>query len=450
MRTVTQFTLSLSLFSAILGPSNAFPWSKLVKDSLQILESRQVENPPPAENVWTDQPLETPHWDNKTFTLYTTQLVQNHFQHTPYVANGYFGQRFGAEGHGFQQDYNDTDPDGPIQPVNGWPLDNRRVTFGTVSGFWNSQPNTTRTNFPELAAQGGESVIAGLPHWASLYLVTPQGDTYGPRVSNSTISNYKQSMSLKNGVVTTSVTWAPEGDCIYNLTYTVMASRFRATVGYIQLDIVPSHDVEVSLLDILDGRGALRTWPAGTGMESGAENIIWSGVHPYGLPDITAYVYSTVKFSDSNKASSRASGESFDFVSTNVSTVSQSFKASLKGGEKFSVFKYVGIASSEAFPDDTDVVARTAALAAADAGLEQLLTEHNESWDDIWEDGSILAEYDEELQISLQATLFHLLSAVRSGKGPKRLGSDASIPVGGLSGDSYAGCKLIYCLLCSR
>ncbi|KAF3231844.1 alpha,alpha-trehalase ath1 [Orbilia oligospora] len=433
MKTLARF----SLVSALLGTSTAFPWAKLAKDPFHALERRQVENPPPSENVWSDEPLETPHWDNKTFTLYTNQLVQNAYQHTPYVANGYIGQRFGAEGHGFQQDFNDTDNDGPTQPVNGWPLDNRRVTFGTVSGFWNSQPNTTRTNFPELAAQGGESVIAGLPSWVTMYLITPLGDTYGPGTKNSTISNFMQSMSLRNGIIKTSLTWSPAGGCTYDLTYTVMANRFRANVGYIQLDVVASHDVEVSFLDLLDGRGALRTWPAGTGMEMGAENIIWSAVHPHGLPDITAYVYSTVKFSGT--ASGRASGENIKWVPKDVSSISQVFKSRLTAGKKFSVFKSVGIASSEAFPESTDKVARTAALAASDAGYDQLLSEHNDSWDDLWEDGSILAEYDEELQISLQATLFHLLCAVRSGKGPKRLGSDASISVGGLTSDSYAG-----------
>ncbi|KAK6341595.1 alpha,alpha-trehalase ath1 [Orbilia brochopaga] len=436
MKNVVRFSV---LCAATIGTSSAFPWVKLVKDPFpsNVLESRQIENPPPDENVWSDDPLETPHWDNKTFTLYTRQLIQGAYQHTPYVANGYFGQRFGAEGHGFQQDKNTTDPNGPIQPVNGWPLDNLRVTFGTVSGFWDSQPNTSRTNFPELAAKGGESAISGLPNWASMYLITPQGDTYGPGTPNSTISNFMQSMSLRNGVVTTSVTWNPPGNCQYNLTYTIMASRFRPNVGYLQLDVVTNHDVQVSFLDLIDGRGALRTWPAGTGMEEGAENIIWSGVHPEGLPDITAYVYSTVKFS--GDASGRMSGSSIPWVPQNISTVSQIFKANLQAGKPFSVYKTVGIASSEAFPDDPDQVARTAALAGSAAGYEQLLREHDDEWEDLWEDGTILAEYDEELQISLQATLFHLLCAVRTGKGPKRLGSDASISVGGLTSDSYAG-----------
>ncbi|EPS36974.1 hypothetical protein H072_9427 [Dactylellina haptotyla CBS 200.50] len=437
MKSLARLSLSVSLLSSFLGSSNAFPWSKLVKDPFSNLESRQIDNPPPNANVLSDEPLTAPHWDNETFTLFTNELVQNAYQHTPYVANGYFGQRFGAEGHGFQQDYNTSDPDGPYQPVNGWPLDNRRVTFGTVSGFWDSQPNTSRTNFADLAAKGGESAISGLPNWASMYLITPDGHTYGPGTLNSTISNFMQSMSLRNGIVKTSLTWTPSGGVSYNLTYTILASRFRANVGYVQLDVVASQNADVSFLDLLDGRGALRTWPAGTGMESGAENIIWSAVHPEGLPDITAYVYSTVKFS--GDVSGRASGESIDWVPKNISTASQTFKASLTGGTKFSVFKAVGIASSEAFPNNTDIVARTAALAASDAGFKQILLEHNEVWDDLWEDGSILAEYDEELQISLQATLFHLLCAVRSGKGPKHLGSDASISVGGLTSDSYAG-----------
>ena len=209
-----QFHLILLLASS----ATALPWLPWEKRHLtDRLYGRQVEAPPPAANVFTDDPLGTPHWDKDTFTLCTTELVQNHFQATPYVANGYFGQRFAAAGHGFQEDKNLTDPDGPNQPTNGWPLFDQRVTFGTVTGFWDSQPTTPKTNFPEIAAKGGESTISGLPHWASLFLVTPDGDYYGPETDNSTISNFKQCMSLKNGLVTTSLTWKPSGGASYDL-----------------------------------------------------------------------------------------------------------------------------------------------------------------------------------------------------------------------------------------
>jgi len=47
---------------------------------------------------------------------------------------------------------------------------------------------------------------------------------------------------------------------------------------------------------------------------------------------------------------------------------------------------------------------------------------------------------DEELQIALRASLYHLLANIRGESEGPGIG-DNSISVGGLSSDSYAGCE---------
>ena len=68
----------------------------------------------------------------------------------PYVSNGYIGQRIPVEGFGYQEviPINASIFDG----TNGWPLFDTRFTAAMVAGFYDSQDNTTGTNFVRLLA----------------------------------------------------------------------------------------------------------------------------------------------------------------------------------------------------------------------------------------------------------------------------------------------------------
>lgn len=101
-------------------------------------------------------------WDNANWQLTTTNLDRGHYQARAAVANGYLGINVAAVGPFFEID---TPVDG--DNINGWPLFQRRQTFATIGGFFDSQPTTNGTNFPWLNQYGGESVISGVPHWVS-------------------------------------------------------------------------------------------------------------------------------------------------------------------------------------------------------------------------------------------------------------------------------------------
>lgn len=407
---------------------------------------RQLKAPSPNWTLDKDEHRDITDWDPETWALSTNVFLPNHYQVQPYVANGYHGARLTAEGFGFWIERNLT---GDHQPVNGWPLDNERQTFATISGFWNSQHNTTRTNFPELLEKGGESTIAGIPIWTGLIVTTQDGFSYVPGVNNETVTKYRQSLSIKTGVVETSLRWTPvesDPDRFFDLKYTIYAHRKRVNVGAVKLEAFSSKGEKVWVTDLLDGRGAQRTEFIAKSFSEG-DDVIWTGVHPHWLKNISAFEYSTIDFYHGGKhvnRGSRRNPEGKPYISTNASTIAQEWEVTLpKPGEDcFTAAKYVGIASSDAFPKDPFAIAARAAEDAKKTGWEKLLKEHDKAWQDLWDEGDIIVEKDEELQIAFRASIFHLLSNVRSIDEGSGL-SDNSITVGGLSSDSYAGCELI-------
>ncbi|KAI5843591.1 glycosyl hydrolase family 65 central catalytic domain-containing protein [Tricharina praecox] len=405
------------------------------------LEERQLGAPPINDFRNVSRPANMAEYDPDTWTLGTHSLVQNEWQVQPYVANGYHGSRLTAEGLGYWRIHNVT---GDTWPINGWPLDNPRQTFATIAGFWDSQRNTTRTNFPELLRKGGESVISGIPTWTSFVIATADGKhTYGPGVDQKTVEYYHQTLSLKDGIVTTAVKWRPvEDGPVYDLGFTVLAHRGRLNLGMMKIDIVSSDGSQLIVTDVLDGQGAQRTDAAGKAVEKN-DDLIWTAVHPDGISNVTAYEFSTLDFAYGARASvvkgSRRNAEARPWVTRNDSTIAQEYTVEPRKGQTMTILKYVGIASTDAFPDPKKT-ARDAAFAAKKTGWKKLLAEHRACWEALWEDADIEipGKELEELQISVRASLFHLLSNVRSETEGEGIG-DNSISVGGLSSDSYAG-----------
>jgi trehalose/maltose hydrolase-like predicted phosphorylase len=135
--------------------------------------------------------------------------------------------------------------------MNGWPLKTPRIATAMVAQFYDQQQNTTGTNF---AQTGGEQPISTLPAWTSLY-VTVDNQTYAPMVDAGDISEYSQSMSIRDGLVSTCLVWRG-----LRLNYTVLAHRTRPTLGILRLEIESLvGSVEVIITDMLDGAGSMRT-----------------------------------------------------------------------------------------------------------------------------------------------------------------------------------------------
>jgi len=160
---------------------------------------------------------------------------------------------------------------------NGWPLFDPRIATAMVAQFYDQQENTTGTNF---AQTGGEQPISTLPVWTSLY-VTINNETFLPMVLNTSVTEYNQTMSIRNGIVTTSMVWNG-----VRLNYTVFAHRTRPTLGIVQLEITPLNgDVNVTITDMLDGAGSWRTTFNDSSVNATIHQLITS-VQPDGISNV--------------------------------------------------------------------------------------------------------------------------------------------------------------------
>ena len=350
-----------------------------------------------------------------------------------------------AVGPFFEIDTNETDPSGN-QPINGWPIYGPRISFSTISGFYNVQPNTTGSNYPWLNQYGWESFIAGIPHPTAL--IFGFGDQYlDSKVKNTTISDFSTKVSFKSGLGEWSYTWTPEdSETSFNVTFAAFFSRKRPNVIAVTASITPSADINGTITDLFDGQSAVRSVSDESGLDEDATTI-HSSVHPLGLENITAYLISGVDFPDTyTNLSSRAQADG-PFLPANDTTIGQTFNINLKSGETATFYKYVGVASNDKF-EDAEKVARDAQSSAQEEGWEALLAETTETWATIMPAESVDDFTDPEtgelpedpinqvLHIASVANTFYLLQALNDdGSGL----NDNSISVGGLTSDSYAG-----------
>lgn len=122
-------------------------------------------------------------------------------------------------------------------------------------------------------------------------------------------------------------------------------------------------------------------------------------------------------------------------VTANASTISQGYQFDLSS--PISITKFVGVASTDAFADPRGE-AMNSSVTALQLGFDELVSEHQQAWEDLWDSADIIVPNNDEVQLSARTALFHLWSNVRSGYEQPGIG-DTSIAPAGLTSDSYAG-----------
>lgn len=390
-------------------------------------------------------------WDNDNWVLKTTTLDQGHYQSRMSLANGYLGINLASVGPFFEVD-------APVggDMISGWPLFDRRQTFATISGFWDSQPETNGTNFPWLNQYGGESVISGVPHWAGLVVTASDGGTLDAAVDASRhISNFSSTMDFKTGVLSWNYSWSPGGGSFTPIAieYTMFIHKLYVNHAVVQLKMTAAADMNVTVADTLEGECAVRTEFEDKGSDQNSSSI-WTAVRPNGIRDVTAFIYSTLSASAGGEVKPQVFTDSND-TGTNQSSIAQYVKIELAGGTATTITKYIGGASTDAFSDPQSV-AHSASASAAAAGFDSLLQSHKQEWASILtsdsvddysfrENGSLPNDpYIVEKQITSVTNAYQLLqntvgaNAIAAAGNNSMLGVN-SISVGGLGSDSYAG-----------
>lgn len=435
------FAPSLLIFTLLVSDITAVPVHSHIAHSVQ-----EIRLQTDASSIYETR-FRGVTWDHSAWQVQTTSLDQGHYQSRMAIANGYLGITVAAVGPFFEVDI-------PVNGdnINGWPLFSQRQTFATISGFFNSQPTTNGTNFPWLGQYGHESVISGVPHWGGLVVDLGNGEYLDASVDGDTISNFKSTLDAKGGVTTWEFTWRPiKSGISFEIAYIMFAHKLFINQGLVQLQITPSKDFNVSIINVLDGNSAVRT----TFVDKGADGSqIYTAVRPDGIQDIKAYLYAIIHGSAEFNASSLKVVSDKPYIGANDSTIAQAATASLKRGHTTVVSKFVGGASSDGF-DDPKAVAKTASLRALASGFHRSLISHVTEWAKVLPDDSV-DDYTFPENGSLPADRFLVESAITAVLNPYYLlqntisrnalafTNDApvdtnSISVGGLTSDSYAG-----------
>lgn len=386
-------------------------------------------------------------WDDSNWRISTTSLDQGHYQSRMSLANGYLGINVAALGPFFEVD---TPVSGDV--ISGWPLFDRRQTFATIAGYYASEADTNGTNFPWLLQYGGESVIAGVPHWAGL-LVESGGYVLNASVPAEQIANYNSTLDMKKGLLTWEYTWSPPSGVSLDICYRMLVHKLYVNMAAVELSVTASKDTNVTIVDVFDGDCAVRSDFEASGLLGTSQ--MWSGVRPHWVGNVTAYVYSTLASDGALNMSTRARYNESAYIGGNVSSIAQSATASLNASTKSVFTKYIGAASSDAFADPK-AVALNASKKASCMGFDSLLQENIDEWEQVMptdsvdnfafpENDTLIEDFNIiTLQITAVTNPWNLVQNTVGVNAIKAAGNNTkldiwSIAVGGLGSSSYAG-----------
>ncbi|KAM3159204.1 hypothetical protein ABEW05_000267 [Botrytis cinerea] len=401
---------------------------------------------PPLQNFGVLAENRLSSWDDENLTLTTNVLIPGNFLARKHLSNGYIGLAEASLGPFFERDFNQTHRDGK-QPTEPWPEFNPRQSFAGIIGFFDRQHNMTETNYPELLDRGDESVISGIPHFTDIY-VTAGDQVLNATVNLATISNYSSSLNLMNATASWSYTWTPilNGSSSFEIEYVAFISAARVNVAAVQLTVTPLNNAtkHITITDILDGRSAVRSFLGQKGHDDAAS--IYVSNHPNGLQDVSAWTYSTAKLLNGSLSSD--SQRSIVSPNNNSMTIGQKWNLEIPHGHSITFQKFVGIASTDKFPNAQMTAAQASDNATRD-GWDVLHMEHTAIWNQRMQNKIVdyrnpatgrLPENDttaEVDQINAAVSRYMILQTLLQ-EGGNNL-NDNGISVGGITADPYAG-----------
>src|SRR4051812_31837672 len=182
----------------------------------------------------------------------STTTFDNAYTRHAHVGNGYLSQRVPATGMGYV---------GTTQKT-GWPLFTNAYDGAFVAGLYGTEPATA----PH------DATIAAIPTWSTLQ-VSAGGATYSSTTPAGEISNFRQTLFLRCGVLRTSLTWTAAGGRATDLVYEVIAARNSPHVGAVRMTMTPRWSGAATVTDVLDGAGARRVTQKGGGAVKGSATV---------------------------------------------------------------------------------------------------------------------------------------------------------------------------------
>jgi trehalose/maltose hydrolase-like predicted phosphorylase len=265
---------------------------------------------------------------------------------------------------------------------------------------------------------------ANIPTWSTLTF-TDGGQTF--TVPGPGVSNWKQSIDLHTGVVTTTARWtAPDGH-VTDLTYQVLTDRASQYVGLVRLQLTPRWSGTATVTDAIDGTADTTSNPVMTSQVSKGWNAAnksdWLAIQTVGT-NIEAALTSQAVPSSNVVATPTPVDQSTD------QSVGQQFSFPVTAGQTYTFTKYVGVETSQDASDPVTAAQGQAASAAA-TGWNSLLSANDAAWAALWT-GRIDVLGNPTVATDVNASQFYLWSSTRDGV-------DWSISPAGLSSNGYDG-----------
>ena len=414
-------------------------------------------------------------YDSLKMDLISSSFNQkNLFSKQPYIANGYLGLRISNIGFGFA--YDSDDQHGRIID-NSWPLKNKRYTGAYLSDFYCLLPKLPFTNFPEIDNDGWPSVISSIPYWNDFIVkfIDDKGilhvlDANNPDMAEANFKNFKQTLSMKTGIVTTTFEWLDKIkfniEIIANKKIFSMAS-IVFDVEYIGKDPI-SNNMNLVIENKLDFDTGERIEMVKHGYDVD-KKIMFMEVSPANVPYSSAAIVESVYVNTCSDVDEHLSGSvkkmmnhkmfgkrfnendyEIKYIKTSKAVIGKyEFKdwgKNFKNCKNIRMIKLLSIHSSE-FNSNTDEPVFESSLRQIEKysvpgnipmEYHRLKILHINRWKDFHQKESFIEiPSDVLLEMVVRASLFHLFSNLRE----YNVNPNRGLPVSpsGLSSDSYGG-----------
>jgi trehalose/maltose hydrolase-like predicted phosphorylase len=307
-----------------------------------------------------------------------------------WVGNGYLATRVPAQGTGYR-----------TTPVE---------TQSQVAGFYAHPPGMTEQR-------------VSVATWSTFGFSDGSGN-FGniPGPGGGVWSDYRQTLDLRTGMLSTSVNWTSPAGHATRLQFVVLTDRARPHLAVVRMTVTPSWSGNATITDMIDGAGARNTTSSVVGNAAAQtlqDTLVANGTHT------TATIFSAL----SPPAHARA-------LPAVPGSVAQTIPLPVVSGRTYTFTKYVGIATSVDTDRDAAAVmppvdAHDTALAGVKLGWENITKENAAAWATLWQ-SDITVDGNPTLTMEARAALFYLLASARAGV-------NWSVSPSGLAANDYSG-----------
>lgn len=286
-------------------------------------------------------------------------------------------------------------------------------------------PVASGANTAAVTCAAGDSCLANVDEIS----LSPQDTPPAATAPKGTTSDYRQSLDLRGGLITTSLKWTSPAGRATRLTYRVLVDQADAHLGVTQVDITPVNwSGPLSVIDMFDGRAD--TLPANHRLAKSVNLTQVSAGRVDGRSATMSESLTTQQIGMRAGLSSvlRVDGDRVatkPYTDVPADSLAQSADLHVRAGKTYQATKFVGVASSNDTaqgsaplvtngPADPQATAQEYAAHAAKQGWRQVENDHTRAWAQLWQ-SDISVPGDPSLTEQLRASAFYLLSAVRDG-----------------------------------